>query len=366
MYFKNIYYFSYINSIGGIETFFYNLAKKYKDYDLAIVYRNGDSKQLNRLSKYVKCIKFDNQSFSCEKAFFNFNTDIIDFIEAKEYVLVLHGDYKAMIENHQLQKEGLPINEKITKYVGVSKLVCDSWKEITGTDAEICYNPFYLPEKDKKIKLISATRLTGEKGGDRMLELINKLDKEKVKYHWDIFTNNKNFKINSANVTLHDTKLDIGYELERADFLVQLSDNEGYCYSAVEALSLGTPIITTPVPVFAELGINETNAIFLNFDLSNIDDVVKQMQEKQFDFTYTPPVDSWGTLLAPGESQYLKDKNTKVIVEATKLFSDKRIHDKELDKIPQYKEQWETTKERYNYLADSPYGKLVKLIKILD
>ena len=30
---KNIYYFYYINAIGGIETFYYYLAKKYYDKD---------------------------------------------------------------------------------------------------------------------------------------------------------------------------------------------------------------------------------------------------------------------------------------------------------------------------------------------
>lgn len=125
--FKNIYYFQSILEIGGIETFFYYLAKKYKDYDLAVVYKYGDEKQLNRLKKYIKCIEYlPGMTFKCEHAFFNFNTDIIESITAKEYYLVLHGDYKSMIENKQLSKENLPGHPKITKYIGVSQLVCDT------------------------------------------------------------------------------------------------------------------------------------------------------------------------------------------------------------------------------------------------
>ena len=51
MKFKNIYYFQSILAIGGIETFFYYLAKKYKDYDLAIVYKYSNEQQLKRLKK---------------------------------------------------------------------------------------------------------------------------------------------------------------------------------------------------------------------------------------------------------------------------------------------------------------------------
>lgn len=183
MKFKNIYYFQSILAIGGIETFFYYLAKKYKDYDLAIVYRYCNERQLKRLSKYVKCIEYKpGMTFECEHAFFNFNTDIIDSIKAKEYYLVLHGDYKAMMDAGQLTKENLPGNPKITKYIGVSQLVCDAWKEITGKEAELCYNPFEPDKTEKEYVFISPTRLSIEKGGKRIIALSNELDKKKIKY----------------------------------------------------------------------------------------------------------------------------------------------------------------------------------------
>ena len=64
---KNLFYFSRINSIGGIETFFYNLAQKYKDWDIVICYQIGDEEQLRRLRKYVRVIEFNEQKFICEK-----------------------------------------------------------------------------------------------------------------------------------------------------------------------------------------------------------------------------------------------------------------------------------------------------------
>ena len=84
---KNIFYFRNISEIGGIETFLYYLSKEYNDYDITIFYNNADKKQLERLKERVRCIKFRGQEIECEKAFFNYNLDIIDNVKAKEYYL---------------------------------------------------------------------------------------------------------------------------------------------------------------------------------------------------------------------------------------------------------------------------------------
>ena len=40
--YNNVFYFNNINAIGGVETFFHYLAKKYYDYDIAVFYKKGD------------------------------------------------------------------------------------------------------------------------------------------------------------------------------------------------------------------------------------------------------------------------------------------------------------------------------------
>ena len=351
MKFKNIYYFQSILAIGGIETFFYYLAKKYKNYDLAIIYRYGNNQQLKRLKKYVKCIEYKpGMTFECEHAFFNFNTDIIDSITAKEYYLVLHGDYKSMMEAGQLTKENLPGNSKITKYVGVSQVVCDAWKEITGEDAELCYNPFEPDKVEKEYIFISPTRLSVEKGGKRIIALSNELDKRKIKYTWYIYSNSTLPGLISPNVKVLPPKLNIQDEIVKADFLIQLSDNEGYCYSVIEALANNIPVIVTPVPVFKELKVNEENSIILNFDCSNLDEVINKIQTKKLNFTYKAPKDNWDQLLAPGESQYQKELNMMCVVAATSAYQTYRLEDKNLEKIPEAGEKWITTLERALFL----------------
>jgi glycosyltransferase involved in cell wall biosynthesis len=91
---------------------------------------------------------------------------------------------------------------------------------------------------------------------------------------------------------LKNTKLNIIDDIAQADFLIQLSDNEGYCYSIVEALNLGIPVVVTPIPVFKEIGLDDTNSITLDFDCSNVAQVAEQIATKEFHFKYTPIEDS--------------------------------------------------------------------------
>ena len=48
-YYTNIFYFDRLNKIGGVETFFYEIAKKYCDNDITVFYSYGDLKQIQRL-----------------------------------------------------------------------------------------------------------------------------------------------------------------------------------------------------------------------------------------------------------------------------------------------------------------------------
>ena len=355
-----IWYFYHLNEIGGIETFFYQLGKMFSDRDITIVYQSGHPKQIDRLSSYFKLHKYrPGEKFICKQAIFNFNLDIIDSIEAEEYIAVLHGDYKDMKKRGQLL--GIPIHEKITRYVGVSKLVCDSFEELTGIRPELCYNPFVI-KNEKPLMLISATRLSIEKGFNRMKRLAQELDRQGIKYLWFIFTNSPQSHI-SDNVIYLSPRLDIEKYISKFDFLIQLSDNEGYCYSIIEALTKGVPVITTPCPVFKELKLNEKNSITLEFDCSNVPRVVKKMINNTFDFSYTPPKTKWDKILLKSKSDYVKNRNKFVEVEATDLYITNNCKDCELKIIPERKFKWTTKYDRAIYLENMGYVKIIGDVK---
>ena len=184
-------------------------------------------------------------------------------------------------------------------------------------------------DKPKRVlNLISATRLTKEKGKNRMIKLMEKLDAADIPYIWTIFTDDTNV-IKNPNVIYMKPRLDIINFINNADYLVQLSDNEGYCYSIVEALTCGTPVICTKCPVFKEIGLKDReNCFLLDFDMNNIP--IEDIYNTYLDFTYEPKKDNWDKLLIPGKTTY--NPNKKVKIKIIKAYYDTELQE---DKKPQ-------------------------------
>jgi len=359
---KNIFYYYDIKKIGGIESFFYYLAKKYKDWDITIYYTIADAAQVERLSKYVRVQQYQGEEIECEKAFLNFRyKDIINNIHAKEYNYLIHSDYKDMVDRGQLRREYIPIDSRFTHYYGVSQIACDNFKKLTGITPILCYNPIVLDPPKHKLKLISATRLTIEKGRERMVKLMGALNTNHIDYEWTIYTDDRN-KINDPHIVYQEPTLDIIPHIAESDYLVQLSDNEGYCYSVIEALMCGTPVIVTDLPVFKELNLNDSNSIRLSFDMKDIP--IDKIVARDFDFQYEPKKDIWGEILAAGDSVYQEELNTIYEVEALPTYEDYRIKDQELNRVPKAGEHWTVTKARLDVLngKNSKKTRFVKLV----
>ena len=117
-----------------------------------------------------------------------------------------------------------------------------------------------------------------------MKKLANALNYANIPFFWLIFTNAKK---NDAvkGMEMLPPRLDIASLMPHFDAIVQLSDNEGYCLTAVEALSQGVPIIGTDIPVFKEIGINESNGILLPLDMSDIPlEKIKNISNLKFSY----------------------------------------------------------------------------------
>jgi glycosyltransferase involved in cell wall biosynthesis len=315
MEYKNVLYFNNLNVIGGVESFFYYLSKKYCNRDITILYMYGDVDQLKRLRQYVRVRRFHTgEIIKCEKAFFNYNLDIIDNIEAEEYIQIIHADYKAqgIIPN---------LNPKITRYIGVSKRACESFKELTGKEIELAWNPVVIDEPKKTLLLASFTRLTSEKGKEYMQAFGEKLNQAGASYLWLIFTDDRN-AIKNPNIAYMSPRLDVMGYMKKADFVVQLSKSEGYGITVDEALQNGTPVIVSPCPAFKEVGITKDNSLTLEYDMSNADEVIKAMYEKEFKFKHEPKKDNWDKILAPGKSTYQEEMKKLVTVECIERYYD--------------------------------------------
>lgn len=369
MKYKNALYFQHINTIGGVETMFYELARKYRDWDITIFYCSGSDQQIARLRKYVRVVRIPEDvrngsvKISCEKVFFNYAM-AINWFDFDESYQIIHAD---------LRQQGIKANtdERLTGYIAVSQTVADSFEALTGIKPVVCYNPIEIDESDypTRLNLISATRLTAEKGKDRMIRLARELNNRGILFRWDIFTNDFN-EIKEPNVYYHEPKLNILPEIADADLLVQLSDSEGWCYSVNESLCIGTPVLATKCPSIYEMA---GKTIFLDFNFENIEEVIvrlkkliekKENLKKKYRIPYEPRTDIWNKLLVKGKSAYRKEQDMKYIVKATKEFE--KVTDSEVNRVRQQGEEFIVTQQRLDQLENFHFaGRKVKLVDVL-
>ena len=323
----NIYYFRRICRIGGTEQFLYEMAKKYHKYDLMILYDDADFDQLMRLKKLVKCVRRKRgEVYRAKKAFYNFNIDAIDQIQADEHIFVCHAIYQELGYKPPIE------HPKIDKIVGVSKYAVSQielQEKIQSVDkpVEMCYNPLTLEKPEKVMRIISACRLEDRtKGGERTLKLIDALDRycERTGRHylWTIFTNSVDYEISSPNVALMKPRPDVRDYIADSDWLVQVSNNmESYCYTLNEALGYGVRVVRTPLSVAKEFKIPKQAELVLDWDCSNVDEIAEKIFEAAKEFAYKPPKDGWERLLAKEPSDYTF-KPEKAIVKAIRPYYD--------------------------------------------
>lgn len=331
---KNVIYFPSFNTIGGVETYCYEMALKYgKDYDITVLYRNGDPEQMSRIAKVCRTIRVTlEDKIECDVFIFGWGWDILDNVTAKKYIQTFHADYI----NRNLNPSPSP---KITHRFGVSENTTNGIKEHFewAANIETMYNP-YTPKKHKKVlKLLSATRLSPEKGFDRMKVLCKALDDAGIPFMWLVFTDQPK-PAPHPHMAILPAKVDgiIDYMAD-ADYLVQLSDTEGYSYSIVEALSVGTPVIATDFAVAREQGIVDgKTGWILPMDMSEIP--VKKIYKGVPKFTWTPPESHYEKVLAKGKSKYDEDLKKTV-----RLRAKIRFFDLQVNVMREKDEEWEAT-----------------------
>lgn len=351
----NIFYIQHLNIIGGTETFLYELTRKYKNIDITVVYKTGHWKQIERIAKNVKIIKYNGEKIKCQKAFFNYSVDIIDNIEAEEYIQIIHAMYKT---NKITPKP----NDKITQYFAVSEIADKEWEELTGIKAKVVRNPLQMLETKPVLFLVSATRLTAEKGKDRIEKLGNMLNEKGIDYLWLIFTND-NSLINNPNICYIKPRLNVRQYLNtlkqtRNVYGVQLSDCEGDCYFTRECEALGIPLLVTPIPSFKEQGLKDgKNCYYLPFDMQDID--IDKIVNNIPKYEGYIKEDKWKDELINVKSNY-KEEDMKVKVKCTYSYTDV-----ELNKDIPLGYEWIVDKKRADVLLANPHH-LVEIVEYIQ
>lgn len=313
--YANVFVVNGIQELGGVETYLWEIAKKYHEYDIVVAYKEADAKQLSRLRKLVKCIRL-NKPIECKRCFQAYEFDM-DMVKADEYIQVIHANY-------ELQNLPPNISPKITKYVAVSKWVAEAYERLLkqrgiNKHVEVCHNPITMEEPKKLLKLVSPTRLSKEKGKDRMIQLAEALLRNNIPFIWLVFTDGDIPTL--PGFIKMPVSIDVRSYIKEADYLVQLSDTEAWSYSILEAWCLNTMTITTPIPSVYEQGLKDgENGYVIDYNMPDLDNFVEKIYNGVHEFNYTPPKDNYNELLIKEPTRY--DLNDYIEVKATRNFYD--------------------------------------------
>ena len=188
---KIVLYHNNLLKFGGVDTFVYNFVKKMsKFYDILFLYTIADTENLKRIKQFTKTEKYnkDNKD-KCDicilaSAWGQYPETVI--AKSGRYIQMVHADYVRAKETNFTYHKWF----KTTEHIGVSEHVCKIFKELYPNEKITrIYNILDEVQETKPIlKLISATRVSKEKGYDRMLKLALKLKKLNIKFRWTIFT----------------------------------------------------------------------------------------------------------------------------------------------------------------------------------
>jgi glycosyltransferase involved in cell wall biosynthesis len=322
---KVIIYISNYNFIGGVERFVENFCKRMnKHYDITLLFDNCQhSELLIEMSDYCNIEKLDKtKTYNCD--YFICSTawgqSPYDYIKATKSIQIIHADFRHVIANWNFSYTK---HKNTTHHVCVGELVKTSFEIATPYKCDaIIYNLLDNMQKlkpkckNKVLTFITVSRLSGEKGFDRMLKFAELLQLNKIEYIWDVYGNVNNDYNNNIVNKFAKTKVKFNGVIRnpmplinQADYLVQLSDTEGFAYSVYEALQCKTPCIITPFASGNEQIQSGVNGYIVPFDLKDIDfkQIVNNIPTVK-DFKEIGSEESWLNFLENG-----KENNSKSI-----------------------------------------------------
>ena len=207
---------------------------------------------------------------------------------------------------------------------------------------------------------MNAPALDKGKNAERMLKLAKMLNEKEIPFLWFNFSDAplQNAPKGFVNVG-HFAELQP--YIKRADYLVQLSDHEGFGYSVLEALMVGTAVLCTPFETTKELGVVDgKNGYIIPFDLDF--DVEKLLTVPEFAYTYdnSKIKTKWTKLLKAKPRRKAKTKSPHDLVMVRVAMSYQDLH---LNRYLNRNQCVQMPRERAEYLANYKPSPLVTILE---
>ena len=262
-----VIYGDFFYYIGGIESWVYYVAKTFNKGQITIMFKQCDPRQLERFKKVADCVVNDGREFHCRKLIYVAPIYVRDdniYRGAEKRYLVNHVCYGDSLNKEMFKL--LPLD----KVYAVSQTCLDSCKLKMDCDMEVLWNVIEPDEPKPFLKLISACRWSYDKGKEQMLRFANMLDDAGIQFVWLIFADEEP-EDHHPDMVFMKPRYNLSAFMKEADYGVQFTRVEAYCNFPNECLKLGTPVILSDIPVFREIGIDEKNAFFYDWEMNGPD-----------------------------------------------------------------------------------------------
>lgn len=264
---------------NGILTWIENFYERFKDrYSIKLLCETATK-------KYISIFEQIDQSkeYQCDVLLHNYEVNEAPAnIKAARTYIVLHADYGPINKTFPFYKD--------MKYIAVSEVAASGVREKYGVDCQaidaiMCSKP----EKKKVYRFVSATRPTEDKGITRMEQLAKAMKDRGIIFEWKICYDpdwlSMHYRpIIPEMIIMHDVPHDTLLQyMADADYVVQLSEREGFCYAVHEALMMGTPVIVSDIPIFKWI-MNGQNGYKLPLDMQDIplDEILGNIPKPQY------------------------------------------------------------------------------------
>ena len=298
-----------LNAIGGLMTFIVHFVEMFKgQYDITILCENFLSQErLLQLMPKVRVIVGLDKPIVCDNLIvLSFLDRIPKNVHAKKTIRMCHACRT---------DKSWAIPQDYDDLIYVSKTAMESFGV---KDGKVIHN-FKLPPEKEMLLLVSATRLPAEDKGDietRTRKLCEMLSKADIPFMWLNFSDGylPNPPKGFYNMGV---SFDIEGIIQKASYVVALSDSECWSYTVLEALTNGTPLICTPFPSAFEQGVKDgINAHVIPFDMDFDVNILKEVPEFEYVYENETIKKQWEQILGEAKpfTPYKPDKSVLVKV----------------------------------------------------
>jgi glycosyltransferase involved in cell wall biosynthesis len=270
-----VLYSKILEKTSGLHTFERAFLQHVKDaLDVGVmvtfVYDAGNQDIADEFSKYCPVVKNTGQVIRCDVCVYSSIFHGQHNIQAQKYVQMYHAHLST------LSVKSVP--DKIDAHVAVSQSVADDLIAHFHIQPIVIENMLAHENESRALRMVTASRLAPGKGIERIADIARQFQQEDIPYIWSVFGEGSNMFKSRIQQLFKDVPrvafcgpvCNAQPYMRSADYVVQLSDHEGYCYSIREALQVNTPVIVTRWDGVESVVTDTVNGYILDMDLSNL------------------------------------------------------------------------------------------------